>query len=277
MRNLGRSANRFLRRLGLEIRPVWQNGGFRSFETTKGNWVELLGPSGIGKTTLRKHVVEKEWSQAWNFGCPAASRMFGPCLLDNLYERLIQKKLQAVYQQNYATSTKLQNSLHFVRRLQRDRTIMCAGLWLKGGVFLDGGIMHNFGTQLSQEIDKDGVLAEETRFFFLSRVAVNLCSRPETVMARLYQRNKQKPGAGNDWITIIGAQLTMDSIRRKLEENAKLCQAMKQAGGKVFEIDMDQSEKVIIDQMRSVEHELISTSHERAERMQDLIEKLGKR
>lgn len=277
MRTLGRSVNRVLRRFGLEIRPVRRNEGFRYFEQTKGNWVELLGPSGIGKTTLRRQVVQKEWSCGWNFGPPAARDTYGPCLLDALYERLVQRKIKAVYSKNYSTSKKLQHSLHFLKRLQQDRAIVSTGLWLKGGVFLDGGILHNFGAELSQEINPNGFLSDEIRFFFRSRIAVNLCARPETVMARLRQRHEQKPGAGNDWITIAGAELTAEMIRRRLGENAKLCQAMKQAGGKVFEIDMDQSEKLIIDQMRSVEHELISTSHERAERMQDLIEKLGKR
>lgn len=151
MRNLGRSVNRFFRRLGFEIRPVRRNGGVRALRAllpTKDRCIEFIGPAGVGKTTLLDQVVNRT-AGAWYFRKDLNSAILNrtPDLIDSkIHWRLLFGKMNWLETAQISGLQKVQLLRYFSLVLLNDVKLRNSDL-LKG-VLLDEGLCQNFARQL---------------------------------------------------------------------------------------------------------------------------------
>jgi hypothetical protein len=154
--------------------------------STKGLYLEFVGPSGIGKSTCLEHF-KNHAAGSWNFNSavPAGLTTQETERFDgNIHWDLWQKKADFV--QNLATSglSKIKLMLHFNHVLHNDLLIFNQPH--DQGFFLDEGLCHNFSLQLNALTD--GLF---TSIMHGRALVFLIAEHPETVVERLRKRQRE--------------------------------------------------------------------------------------
>ena len=154
--------------------------------STKGLYIEFVGPSGIGKSTCLEHF-KNHASGKWNFNTavPTSLKIQEENRFDgSIHWDLLQKK--ADYVQNLAISglRKTKLMLHFNHVLHNDLLIFNHPY--DQGFFLDEGLCHNFSLQLNELTDGQFTSIMRGRALVFLKA-----ENPETVVERLRKRQKE--------------------------------------------------------------------------------------
>jgi hypothetical protein len=189
---LGRGTRRLLERLGLRITRISRDPAALSRTVTAGHVVELVGPSGVGKTTLFRHVAPA-LAKRWYFQKDIAPFMYGGFRLDPedacAYESLVSAAVAEVAERDVEVSARAA-SLAFRMRILREDMCVMAGTRPRG-FFIDDGLCHNATRHVLARLEAGdrGMerLVRRRAFVFL------FADRVETVVANIKARRLSSP------------------------------------------------------------------------------------
>jgi len=246
--------------LGFELHraPTIQKEPIKSYKTQNAT-IELIGPSGIGKTTLRK-MVSKHLKFRWNLSYTTNTRTIGNISnqLDEFYRIILYRKLISLYEQEKEVDRYAKLSAFFIKRMQQDRHLKLSGLLDKGGWFLDDGFCHNFTLEILQAMEKNELENEVLNKFFENRNFILLEAPINRIVENLKNRQVNYKGAGNDLLIVYGEKGIKQFIQKSINNKRKMVELSLQYGARFYTINMMQSDGEIIGQVRDIEHEVLT-------------------
>ena len=251
---------KIIRTLGYELHrnSTAQNEYIKTNEA-KNTIIELIGPSGIGKTTLQK-MVSKSLNCRWNLSYPNSTKHIGrdSKQLDELYRIILFRKLVSLYEHEKDIDRYTEISSFFIKRIQQDRVLKMSGFLDKGGYFLDDGICHNFTSEIIQIIENNEVDNAILNKFFVNRNIIVLEAPINRIVDNLRKRQLKNKGALNDWLSVYGEHGIKEFIQHLINNIRKLEDYACQFGCSVYTIDLIQSDHELVKQVREVEYDVLS-------------------
>ncbi|MCG6656350.1 hypothetical protein HOP52_00970 [Halomonas campisalis] len=220
--SLVEKVNNFLTLGGIQIHrvPTMKDLG-KNVPSTAGKLVELIGPSGVGKTHLYRTLfpkIKRDWHS--RSGARAYSKRqgsFTQCNVDNnpIVEVLLKWKSGNIWCRDIPLWRKVRLYDFFVQEMAAD-VIAKEKLLASCGMFSDEGVTHNFTRELLQWYEmrhEDNVDALSS---FLHRRLIILVDAPEDyIMSNLKRRNSEKSsGAQNDWLSYMSEREAFEMISR---------------------------------------------------------------
>ena len=246
--------------LGFELHraPTIQKEPIKSCKTQNAT-IELIGPSGIGKTTLRK-MVSKHLKFRWNLSYTTDTRAISKSSnqLDEFYRIILYRKLISLYEQEKEVDRYAKLSAFFIKKMQQDRHLKLSGLLDKGGWFLDDGFCHNFTLEILQALEKNKLENEALNIFFKNRNFILLEAPINRIVENLKNRQINYKGSGNDLLTVYGEKGTKKFLQKSINYKRKLVEFSLQYGARFYTINIMQSDGELIRQVRNIEHDVLT-------------------
>jgi hypothetical protein len=208
--------------------------------------VELMGPSGVGKTTLGRALIASQEAQellrpagglvdSGTLSLPKWSSQVRPSRLDALYSELLRRKATEVTSRGSSAAAVTHLMSFFSVNLLQDTLINASHH--SNNVLCSDGVLHNFGAQLA-EIGRDDELAVRD---FLSNRVILLCTAPPEVIA---ERALQRESSGGHRPQFFGrsSQEVREYVHGALERVRRSAQQLGELDAPVVEVDMTNPE-----------------------------------
>ncbi len=155
------SVKKAINYLGFELHLVGKSNppSIKSHKT-KSLTFELMGPSGIGKTTFHRKVSENlyhRWNLRYSKHTKLKMNTFSD--LDEFYRKSLLLKFYNLFREEKYFERQADVLVFFIKRAEQDRYMKLSGLLDKGGSFLDDGFCHNFIDEIIEIMEKRLILA----------------------------------------------------------------------------------------------------------------------
>ncbi len=253
--------------LGFELRRLESTSKILRSPITKSLTIELMGPSGVGKSTLWSDA-RKVLHNKWNIKYPAVTevRLDSNNQLDELYRCCLNNiSLNLFERENSIERFERENSFerygrlltYFIQRAKEDRHLKLSGLLNIAGWFLDDGFCHNFKTEIIHAIEKHRIDNDTLKFFFEGRNFVFLNATDDWMLRNLRNRQKRTPGAGNDWLSVYGETSIIEYVRWELNQTRKLVEYSTQYGAFSYEINISDINNDALSSLIDIESKII--------------------
>jgi energy-coupling factor transporter ATP-binding protein EcfA2 len=246
--------------IGFDIRrhPAVKNEPIRSCKT-RNTIIELIGPSGIGKTTLLK-MVSKHLRYPWNLSYTTDKRKISKASkkLDDLYHKILFRKISSLYEQEKEVDRFAKLSAFFIKRMLEDRHLKYSEILDNGGWFLDDGFCHSFTAEILQLLGNKECDDEAFMFLFENRNFILLNAPVDRIVDNLKNRQLNNKESGNDYMTYYGDEGIEMFLQESIKNKRKLIDHSVQYGARCYTISMVQTEREIISIVRDIEFEVIT-------------------
>ena len=230
---------KFFNLLGFELHRLKSTSNILRSANTKSLTIELMGPSGIGKSTLcsdAKNVLRHKW----NIKYPEVTqvRLDSNNQLDEFYRCCINNKSLNLFERENSFERYVRLLPFFIERAKEDRHLKLSGLLNKAGCFLDDGFCHNLTTEIIHVIEHHKIDNDTLKFFFEGRNFVLLNATDDWMLRNLRNRQKRTPGAGNDWLSVYGETDMIEQVRKQFNQIKKLVEYSTKYGASSYEINI---------------------------------------
>lgn len=242
---------------GLEVRwkerkvPPFNNPNLKA-----GVIVELMGPSGVGKTTLFNNVKEN-LGQQWIFrnhlrrlntlGAKGID-IGDPCY--NFASKLMERKTKDLLALNTSFIKKIQVVNFYTKELANSIVYLKEDVpnWL----FSDDGIVHLFRNEII-ELEKDLLNDHEARnLLFKNKNLVHVDADEKFIVENLRKRHVHSRNEGNDLLSWLDEEEAYTHTRLSRMTNKKVIEIAKKYGAKVYEINAAEGDEENIKKLNEI-------------------------
>ena len=226
---------------------------------TKSLTFELMGPSGIGKTTFHRKI-SKNLNYRWNHKYSKHTKLKNSTLsdLDEFYRKSILLKSYNLFQEEKNFERQADVLTFFINRAEQDRYMKLSGLLDKGGAFLEDGFCHNFIDEIIEIIEKKLISQEVLEQFFAGRNFVFLKAPVDYVVDNLRIRQKLKRGIGNDLLSLFGEKLMGKYVQNEFVIRQRFMKLSTEYGARWWSLDINADDKENLKAIRVIESEIIA-------------------
>lgn len=252
-----------LRDLGYDIQKTPQVGKDKP-NRSKGHIIEMLGPSGVGKTTLYNRALVK-YKKDWYTSRQLRALVefdnefikFDSTPLKEIYSILLKNKAINVWESNRSLEEKYRRLKYMIDEVAVDR--IASSQWLSRGVLSDNGLTHNFGEEIIALEDKlekkelTSISKEGMQAFFRFRSIISVTASTEYIKYNLKKRNLELKKTGsannpNNYYRTIGKNYLEDYILSIFEENRTMVEVAKKYGAGVLTIDVETEQMKVVEE-----------------------------
>lgn len=208
--------------------------------------IELIGSSGIGKSTLIKNLSERGAISSWllfnpvrNILCAHEKKSMMSQELRALYLKLWRDKVDSIYQNDFISSKqKIALGAFYLKNLRADMGLRT--LYLSNGVINDDSVLHNFRSEI---LSNTSVFPEEIWKQFLQRRAlIYLYSNYESVRENLLKR-KETQALRFNWLNELGEERYFEFFKRSTEQYKAISRFAREKGMKVLHLNINKTDK----------------------------------
>jgi energy-coupling factor transporter ATP-binding protein EcfA2 len=250
--------SKLIKGLGYDIQKTPQVGKDKP-NRSKGQIIEMLGPSGVGKTTLYKCVLAKyhqDWHTSRQLRALVALDTEGLSLdstpLKEIYAVLLKNKAINVWDSDRSVEEKYRRLKYMIDEVAVDRIANSQDL--SKGVLSDNGLTHNFGEEIIalehklKEKELPSISKEGMQAFFRCRSIILVTASTDYIKYNLKKRNLDLKKSGrsnnpNNYYRTIGKNYLEDYIRSIFDENKKMIEIAEKYGAGILTIDVE-TEKI---------------------------------
>lgn len=232
---------------------------------TKNITIELMGPSGIGKTTLHSKVgkmLNYKWNLKYltNIKLPKEDSF----KLGNIYRISLFLKGSNLYKTEKDFKRYMNLMLFFIKNADRDHNLKSSGILNKGGAFLEDGFCHNFAEEIIEIIEKKLVPDEELYDFFEGRRFVLLEAPVNYVVENLRKRQEnrkenRKDDLGNDILSVFGEQNIMSHVQKDFFLKRKFLKLSSRFGARYWILNKLEEDKEVHNAFKLIESKIIGS------------------
>lgn len=244
--------------LGFELRRLNPTSNIIRNPVTKSLTIELIGPSGIGKSTLCSDV-RKVLHHKWNINYPADTqvRFDSNNQLDEFYRCCLNNLSLNLFEREKSFERYVRFWLFMIQRAREDRHLKLSGLLNKAGWFLDDGFCHNLTTQIIHVIEHHKIDNDTLKLFFEGRNFVLLNATDDWMLSNLRNRHKRNPGVGNDWLSFYGETHIIEHMRKVFNQQRKLLEYSTQYGAFTYEINISDGYNDAVNSLIDIESKIL--------------------
>lgn len=218
--------------------------------------IEFVGPSGVGKTTLFKKLLqgrgrEDEWISLDEFLSTCSNRNINNTTRDESYDSLLEYKTKNVLQKkSYAIFTQLGLLSFFYQNLKKD--IFLSQINKDCKVVWDDGIIHNFSTELIS------LAKEDERLFsaFINNLAVVYCYASEDFITKNILKRQQEKGQTRPQHIGLGSEQLNSSNQHSSKIKLETVKLLKKHSVPVLEVNMAADAAENVKKIRAFIHKL---------------------
>ncbi|MBD3896243.1 hypothetical protein IEI94_10315 [Halomonas sp. ML-15] len=216
-----------------------------------GSIVELVGPSGVGKSYFYNHLqpeLEGNWFFRKEVKKISTYQGSSFSLLNDedaaLVENLLNKKYENIRSVKGVLQRKVALYDFFLKEMAAD--VYFRHTKLARGLFSEDGVTHNFSQELlwyHEELTKEGAKGKYNvlQRFFDNRAVIFFDAPTSYIIKNLKIRSSQNPGAGNDWFYYAGEKEVTEFIERSKANKAKMHSVLQKYGVDVLTLDATES------------------------------------
>lgn len=151
-------------------------------------YIEFIGMSGVGKTTLYNELLKRENNGNWVAVKPLMSHLSNPDIPDDtpqFYEDILNEKYRIVSRDNSLKKT-IRFMNFFFKNIKED--IVVNALDKNYNVVFEDGIFHNFGDAILSLYRKND---ENINSIFENRAVVYCHNSPQNIARRILKREQE--------------------------------------------------------------------------------------
>ncbi|MCH8567441.1 MAG: hypothetical protein LAT67_04230 [Balneolales bacterium] len=220
--------------------------------------IELLGPSGIGKTTFHAEA-KKQLEYSWNhkYITNSIHELNKDPDLEDFYLLLIKSKIDNIFKR-YSDLDRCIKLISFMsKRIREDKVLFCSESLEKSGWFLDDSLCHNFTKELVQIIENKQCSTIALENFFNRRNFILLELDTDQIISNLYNRNKSKKGALNDYISLYGENKMRENLIENIQIKRRLAKLSQNYGAHKYELDINGSLDETLLRFKKIEKNIV--------------------
>ncbi|WP_447045835.1 ATP-binding cassette domain-containing protein [Vreelandella sp. H-I2] len=227
--------------------------------------VELIGPSGVGKTTLFKNI-EKELRPQWVFKKDLAK--INPLGIKgigveapyyNVASLLIEERLKSSAASKRPPSISKLSSLNYCAK-ELANNIVYINKEIPNWLFSDDGIFHLFTSEIVTCEDKLVNDEEAKKFLFEKRVLVHLDAEEEYIVENLKKRHNELKRNTNDLFSRMSEEEVYDRTRSRRKVIKEVTEIYKKYGSIVCEINAMDGTEVNIKKLKVFLDEIVESN-----------------
>ena len=226
---------------------------------TRGVTFEMIGPSGIGKTTLHSKA-SKVLKYNWNLDYLNPNQLQNiksSSFLDEFYLLSISLIISKFYNDKRGFDENMRLLSFMTGIAKKDRYLKLSGLLDHSGWFLDDSFCHNFTPQVVEIIEKKLISDEILNEFFTGRKFLFLEAPVEYIIKNLQKRRLEIRGALNDYISIYGEESVRKFVQEKQYNCRKLAELSSQFGASSWNLDLLEGIDKNLKRIKEIEVEII--------------------